>query len=474
MNKLLKNLLTSFVLCFFLIGSSQAQFKTWIGASFEEEATDAHSIYRQALKAQDWDVAFENWKKAYDYAPAADGKRDYHFIDGVKLYVHKYKNETDEAKKKEYVEHINRLYDEAIQAYQQKDIKPTSCGNNDECYQKKIGYVYGRKGYDMFYSLNSLYSDNLNVYDMAMEKAGNEIEYTVFDPVAAMVVYQFQKEQITKEQAVDYFQKLESIAAYNLENNQKLGQYYDQAWQAAKSKFAPIEGDIFDCEYFKPIYKEMYESNPEDMDQLKNLVGLLKKRNCDPADPLLMDLEKKWKSYASQVNAERQAEFEANNPSVKAKKLYDQGDFKGAIAKYDEAINQETDPEKKASYLFSKASIQFRKLKQYTTARATAREAAKLNPNWGRPIMLIGDMYGSSARSCGDDWNQRMAIIAAIDKYNYAKNIDPSVADEAKSRVSKYYASLPEKADGHMRGKKKGDRVKVDCWIGETVTVTFK
>jgi hypothetical protein len=113
-------------------------------------------------------------------------------------------------------------------------------------------------------------------------------------------------------------------------------------------------------------------------------------------------------------------------------------------------------------------------LKQYSQARATAYEAAKHRDGWGRPYMLIGDMYGSSARSCGDDWNQRLAIIAAIDKYNYAGSIDPEVARDARERVSKYNASLPDLSEGHMRGVKKGAKEQVGCWIGETVTVRFK
>ena len=140
------------LLLVFGVAQSAVNAQTWVGQAFEEEATDAHSIYRQALKASDWDVAFENWQKAYEMAPAADGKRDYHYIDGVKLYVHKYKNEADADKKKEYVDIINRLYDEAIAAYNDRIVKPSSCGDNAECYEKKIGYVYGRKGYDMFYS----------------------------------------------------------------------------------------------------------------------------------------------------------------------------------------------------------------------------------------------------------------------------------------------------------------------------------
>jgi len=451
-----------------------AQLNSWIGSPKKDDAENAHTIYREALKAEQYDVAFQNWQIAYDIAPTADGKRDYHFIDGVKLYIHKYGTETDAAKKTEYKEIIDKLYSQAIEAYETRAIKPTKCGDDDACYDEKIGYVYGRKGYDMFYTLNAPYSENLAVYDLAFEKAGNDIEYTVFDPVSAMVVYQYQKGKMDKNQVLDYYKKMEAIAEYNFENNERLGTYYDQAWRAAKAKFGVIETEIFDCDFFKPAYKDLYEENPDDMENLRNIVGLLKKRGCPETDELLIEYEAKWKKYAATVNAERLKEFEENNPGIQAKKLYDAGDYEGAIEKYDEAIAAEADPEKKASYMFSKASIYFRKLKKYATARKTAMEAVEVRPGWGRPIMLIGDMYATTARNCGDDWNQRLAIIAAIDKYNYAKSIDPNMAEEANNRASKYQSSLPEQSEGFMRGKKKGDSAVTGCWIAETVKVRFK
>jgi hypothetical protein len=458
----------------FVLQTAHSQCNSWVGDPLEDEASDAHSIYRQALKAEDWGIAFENWKKAYEIAPTADGKRDYHFIDGVKLYIHKYKNETDETKKSEYKDIIYRLYDEAIGCYESKAIKPTKCGDNDECFEQKVGYVLGRKGFDMFYTLRAPYSKNLEVFKQSIDKAGMESEYLIFDPICSMLTYQFEKGKISKDEVLSLYNTMESIAEYNFENNDKYGEYYDQAWRAAKVKLAPIEPDIFDCEYFKPKYRLIYDENPDDYDNLKNVLGLLKRRGCEDSDPFVAELDEKWRAYAEEENAKRQAEFEANNPGVMAKKLYDEGDYSGAVKKYDEAIAEEQDPEKQASYLFSKASIQFRKLKQYETARATAYKAAKLRSGWGRPYMLIGDMYGSSARNCGDSWNQRLAIIAAIDKYKYAKSIDAEVSEEAQERINRYYASLPDLADGHMRGVKEGDSATVGCWIGETVNLIFK
>ena len=137
------------------------------------------------------------------------------------------------------------------------------------------------------------------------------------------------------------------------------------------------------------------------------------------------------------------------------------------------AIDQETDNAKKAKHHFSIASILFRKLKRYNDARKEAKVAASLNPSFGRPHMLIGDMYATTARSCGDSWNQRLAILAAVDKYNKAASVDPSAADEAKSKAGKYRSSFPAKDEGFMRGVKAGTTQKVGCWIGETVRVRF-
>lgn len=448
-----------------------AQCDTWNNSSQKDDAEGAHTIYRQALKNKEFDLAMENWQKAYKIAPAADGKRDYHFTDGVTLYVEKAKGEADKAKKQEYIDKIMQLHNDGISCLGTA-IK-LKCDGQPDCYTKRIGYLKGRLAYDMFYSLNMPYSKNLEQLKGAVENSGMDTEYIVFDPYATIAVYQFQNGKMSKEDARDVYEKLNKIADHNIAKDDNLSSYYQQAKDLMNSKFSKIERDIFDCEFFKKKLKPEYDADPNNPDVIKKVLGTLKGQGCEPGDPMYDELDAKWKKYAAAENAKIQAEFEANNPAIAAKKAYDSGDFQGAINKYQEAIDAETDPSKKAGYMFSKASIEFRKLKQYSKARQTAREAAKLRPNWGRPFMLIGDMYGSSARSCGDAWNQRLAILAAMDKYSYAKSIDPSVADEANSRLSKYRGSMPDQSEGFMRGVKKGQTVKVGCWIGENVKVRF-
>ncbi|MBK8079736.1 MAG: hypothetical protein IPK25_05280 [Saprospiraceae bacterium] len=86
-----------------------SQCSTWINADRQTDAENAHSIYRQALKMKNMDIAFENWQIAYSIAPAADGRRDVHFMDGVEFYKQKWTQSQDVNEKTAYAEKIKNF-----------------------------------------------------------------------------------------------------------------------------------------------------------------------------------------------------------------------------------------------------------------------------------------------------------------------------------------------------------------------------
>lgn len=457
---------------FFIPLLASSQCETWVGKNIETDAKNFHSIYRQALKSSDFEIAFENWQKVYKMAPAADGKRDAHYTDGAEIYKSLLAKASSEEDKAMYKRKIIELYDAAIACYEAGAI--TTKNNTPEETKKKIGYLYGRKAYDMFYFINAPYEDNIVALDKCIEYAGDDAEYTILDVYPRIVVWQYKQKIMSKEKAVEIFNKMNQIAEYNISNNEKYADGYQQAQAAMESVFAEIESEIFDCEYFKQKLLPEYYENKDDAEILRKVYLKLQQQGCSETDEDMVELSLAWKEYAKTENQRLQKEFEANNPAAAARIAYDEGRYKDAIDKYRQAVAQETSNEKKATYLFGIASIEFRKLNLYSQARSTAYEAARLNPNWGRPYMLIGDMYGKTARSCGDAWNQRLAILAAIDKYAYAKSIDASLASEANQRIGSYSNSLPDGAEAHMRGVKEGQTETVGCWIGESVRLRFK
>ena len=130
-----------------------------------------------------------------------------------------------------------------------------------------------------------------------------------------------------------------------------------------------------------------------------------------------------------------------------------------------------------ADYHLAIASIQFRKLNRLSAARTSALKAAKLKPNWGQPYLLIGDMYAQSSSSCGSNQVEKgLAVLAALDKYAYARSIDetPEVQSDAGSKIARYSAYKPDGGEAFMMGIKEGQSMTVPCWIGESVKVRFK
>ena len=471
----MKKSLTGILICFlFLTPDLFSQCVNWedLDASKKDEAETLHVTYRDFIKREDYEGAFEFWKKVFDIAPAADGLRDNHFIDGIAIYKHKFKNAADEAAKKEAKDMTLQLYDQLISCYEAGSIKVPRC-QGDHCIKEKMGRLYGDKAFDMYYTFNTPYSQTIEALDKGIELAGKSTLYTVFAPYANIVVYQFEKGNMDKDKARSVHAILNEIADHNVENNKDYGPYYKQAQDAMNGSFAKIESEIFDCAYFKAKLEPDYRANVDDPEVIKYVYNKLKTEGCDSTDALLMELAEKWSKYAEEENARLMAEFEAKNPSFAAKRLYDAGQFPEAIAKYREAIQLETDDIKKSEYWFRMASIQFRNQNQYVQARVSALNAAKLNPDWGRPHILIGEMYARSSNSCGKDAYERgLVILAAINKWAVAKSRDPEAADDANRLIARYSKFKPPKEEVFMR-KTNGKVVKVGCWIGESVKVTL-
>lgn len=401
------------------------------------------------------------------------------------------KKETDVAKIAANNARIVALHEQCIECLQTKKIIIRSA-KTAEALKAKVADQMARQAEDMF-KLKMPAADVYAVAKEAVETGGKDITYKALHPYAASAVTLYKAETIPAEEARNVHDLLNEVADDNTIKQEELAVKYSADKNTKKEKrarqisklytkykirmnkeFKKVESEIFDCEYFKGIYMSDYEEGKDDVTIVKTVYSRLKKRKCTDEDPFIMELKEQYKVLAAAANTMAQDSFNANNPAVVAKNRYDAGDYTIAIEKWEEAIAAEADPNKQATYLFRIASTQGRKLKQYTKARTTARKAAKTRPNWGRPFMLIGDLYASSARRCGDDWNQRLAILAAIDKYSYAKSIDPEVADEARKRIGKYNQSRPEKAEGFSRSIKEGASASVGCWIGETVKVRFK
>ncbi|TXF88486.1 hypothetical protein FUA23_14465 [Neolewinella aurantiaca] len=444
--------------------SLNAQCATWNDSPDKETAENAHVSYRNFVKdAQDFttlseeefNAAFKDWQTAYGIAPAADGQRPFHYIDGREFYRAMAKNATDDAKKKEYNDRVISFYDEEL-----------------ECYPNNKAFLLGRKAYDMFY-LQGYSMEGIDLFEEAMEAGGNDTEYIVLAPLGQQLNYYFKTEKIDNKRVRKLYDMATKIADVNIDK----GDAYAQYWEAGKANLdasvLEFADQIFDCAYFKETLIPKFEENQEDYEVVKYILSKLKDQGCPETDADVQRVQAKYDAIYATLKGEQEEKRRQMNPLYDASILMDEGDYAGAIKRYEDAIESADSDEKKAQAYYQIASVQSSKLRQYGAARQNANKAAQLNPGWGKPYLMIGDIYARLGSSCGDSYQQRLAVLAAIDKYNQAKRVDSEVSGDANRRIANYRSSMPIKSEAFQRGDSEGDRIKVGCGIGETVTLRF-
>jgi len=433
--------------------------------SQQDKVKIMHSLYRDVMKnirqasdlskinAEELDRTFENWKAVFEVAPAADGKRNTHYGDGIKLYEYKASIEKDSLVRDGYVKKALEIYDEVIR-----------------CYGRE-GFTIGRKAFDVYYKYSEYATDieKFNMFKKSFDLEGGKAPAFIFNPFTSLLANLVLSEEITKEEASTYANKMLTI----LNNNRSklsASKWTSEGWDVVDS-YAParlktLEGlkGFYDCDYYKEQYFKSFENGPTDCDSIVLVLSRMKWAECSGEDPQVDAVFTAYKTNCFKPGP-------STGPTCRD--FLVEGRYQEAIDCYKTKADESTDSEIKAKYHLTIAKIYYGELKQFAKARAAAREALKHKPNWGAPYLLIGKLYASSGPLCGSGrgWNSQVVTWPAIDKWRKAKSVDPSAAKEANKLIRRYQKFMPSMEDIFQRGYKVGDNYKVPCWIQENTKI---
>lgn len=419
-----------------------------------EEALTAFVLYKDQVKVENYEAAYPLWKEAFRLAPKADGKKTYHYDDGVKIYGYMYNKATTADEKQMWADSVKYLY-----------------ARRKMCYGDEAN-LSAREGFDMYYTFRESVSDQyiFDLFKEASDKLGKDIPYYAINPFAAMLVNMMGSESIETSEASKYALRLiEAIDHGNATCGTEC-----EPWKIingyAPDRLEALEGypDFYPCEYYNKKYYPEFLANATDCEIIEKVGIRLRRGGCSLEGTELREL-----SAAFKANCKSET-VNVKGPLAEAYDGYRNGDYTNAIIKFDEYLAGETDPEAKAKIQLVVAKIYYRDIKNFPKARTYALDAAANKSGWGDPFILIGKLYASSGPICGPGtgWDSQIVTWPAIDKWNYAKQIDPNVAADANKLINTYVKYMPAIEDIFSRPNvKEGGPFYVGCWIKENTTV---
>ncbi len=414
--------------------------------------TDAYVIYRNLLKTKEYAIAMPRWREVYTIAPAADGKRNTVYLDGVVFY-----NE------------LIRLHPERQAAY--ADTIQLLYAQARECYPAD-GFTAAMQGFDAYYTYpgSATPEEMYALFKESALKDGENLQYFIINPMVSLLVDLHEAGKISDAEA----KEMADLLMARLQKGLQSCQGADcEPWQIIAS-YAPSRLEYFesvkgfyDCQHFVDKYMPDFEANPTDCDIIQTTLIRVRWGACKADHPALRSLEDAFNANC------RQAVATSVGPAREAYDCLQNNDYRCAIQKFEQAAEEADDAERKSRYLLTVAKIYYSHLKNFPQARAAARQALAVRPNWGEPYLLIGRLYASSGPLCGPGrgFDSQIVVWPAIDMWNRAKSVDASVSAEANRMINQYSQYMPSREDVFQRSLKIGDPFRVGCWIQESTIV---
>ncbi|HCC50739.1 MAG TPA: hypothetical protein DEQ30_00725 [Porphyromonadaceae bacterium] len=410
------------------------------------------SLFIPYAKSGNFKDAYPFWKIVYDECPAST-KNIYSY--GVDIINWQISQESDAAKKEALINDLMKLYDDRVKYF-----------GDDNRYGKD--WIVSRKAQN-YNQLKGEDTDPAVIYKWTGEVVDEFKEKT--EPLAVSL-YMFASFKLMqddmekyKAQYVNDFLKSSAIldaqiAAAKAANNAKDEENILARKVEIEKNFA-LSGAA-DCETLQSIYGSKVEENKANADFLKETLTLLRRVNCREIDVFFAASE-----YMHKIEPTAESAMGLGNKAFREK------DYATAEKYYDEAINISDNAEIKAELYYAMA-VMAQQQNNYIKAKQLSLKCLAENPNYGRAYVLIATCYASGARNIfpDDPVLTKCVYYAVVDKLERARQVDPSVAEEAGKLISTYKQYYPTKEEIFMHpGVETGESFSIGGWIGETVKI---
>ena len=393
------------------------------------------SAYRGFFRLKLYEDVHDSWWYVVNNCPAASEKM---YVDGVTMYRYFIDSSPYGPERENLIDTLMLIYDLRME------------------YFGGEGNVLGRKGRDLLTYRGEDMEAVQQAYTMlkkSIDLQGLESQET------AMLYYISAGIGLNKKGIIDDNQIIEDyLTVIGIMDKQERS----SRWERARASIDDLllKEDILSCEALNTYYEPLFEVKKNDKAFLEILIKVHTIAGCDRSDFFVKASEN---LYLIEPGSES-----AYNLAIL---FITRNDFETAAVYLKEAAEGENlDSETRAERYYELAVVSSAN-KDYCRAIEYARETIKLKSDYGKAYMLLGDAYIASRSNLGEDFQQRAAFWAAADKYEKAIEVDPSLAEEARQKLSDYSKQFPNNEEVFFRDFKEGDSYLVGGCINENTTV---
>ncbi|KWW29578.1 MAG: hypothetical protein AUK63_1489 [bacterium P3] len=423
--------------------SSRAQLPDWgCDSETQQQMLEHVSLYQESMKQYDaskdaryCEEAYPHWQLIVANCPKQSQNL---YVRGPVILKNKMNKAATAAERDSLINELMRMY----------DIRIANYGDPANTLGKKaldLETLRGASGVGDYYPVYAQAAGHGNLQPAYvvkfMEATIKYVQAGLAEPTLVVDNYDIASEML--ENALD------AQAADS--NKANLIRRYISGVESA---FAPYA----DCGQLVEIYAKKFASDPENVALLKKITNIMMKKGCTDAPLFFQATENLYRLEPSATTAMRMGQM-----------CVSKKEYSTAVKYLTDAANDLESPKDryKACILLGVAQAG---QGSYAAARSAFYRAAEADPTKGEPYLQIASLY-MSHHSNDDGMSGRSAYWAACDKAVRAKNIDPSIADEANKIINRCTAAFPKKEDAFMLNLMNGQSYVVGGWIGESTTV---
>lgn len=264
------------------------------------------------------------------------------------------------------------------------------------------------------------------------------------------------EQKITFDEFFTQFIQLEShVNLLTVDASPQQLSIYKNLSQSLDGLIAPTAN----CTQLSDYYRQHLDDKKADATWLTNAGNRLLKADCT-IEPVFMKIAEAAHNLAPSASSAYNlaiAHFRDRN-NEKASQYFEQ------------AANLNTNPTEKAEIYYALASTIY-----MSTNKAKAKEslmkATKASPTFGKPYLLLAQMYGASGTECGANSFESKAVNwLAAETALKASSVEARYKVGAENMAERYRKNAPTKAD-IKEAKMAGKTIAFKCWINESVTV---